>query len=784
VLHSAQFLICSFIALALSQIGIAPSLAQKSAVERNDRVIVVFSPSAEKGLEAWRRHTQNMCREFKARWCERGLTIEHPLWIIDGAIVSGPRSMLVCLRDSEGIRAVYPNERLRIPDRIKTLHPLRPGTVTWALRSLGALTLWNDHSLRGQGMRIGIIDTGIDDSHPDLAGKTVLWQDFVNGKQKPYDDNGHGSHCAGSIAGGAQSGTAIGLAPEAQLVVAKAIAANGQGSSTDMLLALQWIADPDGDPTTRDAPTVISNSWGGRSKEYYRTVIRRLLSLDIVPCFSCGNSGPGVRSVLQPASFEESLTVTAIDSFDSIARFASRGPVFFDDNRIVKPDIAAPGVDIYSAKAGGGYISHDGTSMACPHVAAAVALIRQAEPILPVSAVRWLIATTARELGTTGVDNTFGAGAISPLAIIELLGTNPLICGKVLSSDTDEPIDAKLHILGITIPLRTWALDHGSFALPIPPEGMTVDISSFGFQTTRVILVPDTSSAETIIRLTAVETGRLYLKVQDAANQLPVAGVSVKILDTPLASAETDSRGSFSCSLPLGSYDLQLWKRGIACRIINDVSIEAENTTTLTVAVATTPSILLVDDDEGKRYEQYFERALSTINRPYDLRRTNKQLTLLDLRPYETIVWFTGQAKRNVLTSDDRENIDRYVSEGGAVLMTGQNLAASLRFSPFLRKTLSARFARDSVDSREIRGLSSPLQIEGGDGADNQNSPDRLNARDGAEELLSYWPIGGTAAVHGSGLGGSTILLGFGFEGIAKARDRAKTMAELLELLE
>lgn len=307
--------------------------------------------------------------------------------------------------------------------------PLSAAPSGWGVLRVGAPRVWGDHALTGAGVTIGSIDTGIDASHPALAGRVAAWRDFVNGSAVPYDDNGHGTHTIGTMVG---SGS-IGVAPGARVVVAKALDAGGAGRGSDILAAAQWLTDPDGDPATDDRPDVINNSWGtaGASNPWFRPMVRQWLALGIVPVFAAGNTGPSKATISSPADYPESFAVGAHDGADALAPFSSRGPVVWshaDDPAIPpgtplgKPDVSAPGVGVASTVPGGGYAQYSGTSMAAPHVAGVAALLRQARPALDPVEVMDLMRRTAADRGPVGHDDGFGAGVIDAPGVLAAAG--------------------------------------------------------------------------------------------------------------------------------------------------------------------------------------------------------------------------------------------------------------------------------------------------------------------------------------------------------------------------
>ena len=359
-----------------------------------------------------------------------------PLWIINGVCLTASPEMVRMIASRPDVEAVYLDEEVRlettrvdpIPDRERAVleaglrAPGDTAELTYGLVKLGVPELWQTHRLTGAGVRVGVIDTGIDASHPDLAGKVLAWRDFIGDKPEPYDDQGHGTHVAGTIAGGASSGLAIGVAPDAKLIVAKIFSASGSTSTEKILAAMQWIADPDGDSSTADAPVICSNSWGGGpGRKVFLEATKNWVALGIFPSFAAGNSGPGAGTVGTPGGFLEAFAVGATDLNDQIASFSSRGPVTWDGATFTKPDVSAPGKAVTSAKAGGGYTALSGTSMATPHISGVLALLYQAKPTLTIAEARELLERTSDDQGDAGKDNTFGAGRANAVAAAQVL---------------------------------------------------------------------------------------------------------------------------------------------------------------------------------------------------------------------------------------------------------------------------------------------------------------------------------------------------------------------------
>lgn len=296
------------------------------------------------------------------------------------------------------------------------------GPYTYGLKNTGVVDLRAEHpEVTGKGVVVGVIDTGVDGDHPDLKGKVVGFKDFVNKKDdKPYDDQGHGTHVSGTIAGGAASGTAIGMAPDAHLIVAKVFTADGSANDSDILSAMQWFLDLD------VKPVVVSNSWGGSQPDdhvlddvpFYK-MVDAWVKAGMFPSFAAGNEGNNPSTIAIPGGMTNAFAVGAVDDKNEVAVFSSRGPILWKINgaaekSFTKPDVCAPGMNVYSSLPGGKYAAYSGTSMATPHVSGMVALIKQVHPEYTVQQLEQALLDTAKALGDA---NDYGKGLISAKAV-------------------------------------------------------------------------------------------------------------------------------------------------------------------------------------------------------------------------------------------------------------------------------------------------------------------------------------------------------------------------------
>ncbi len=280
--------------------------------------------------------------------------------------------------------------------------------------------------LTGKGIVVAVLDTGID-PHEDLTTPTnriLAWKDIVNKENSSYDDNGHGTHVAGIIAGNGRysNGKYRGIAPEAKLVGVKILNEEGNGKLSDVISGIEWCIDSLSALNIR----VINLSIGSEVQESYRSdpLCRATTTAwenGITVCTAAGNSGPGPGSINTPGinpviitvgNLDDQNTLTNID--DILSPSSSRGPTPDD---VIKPDLVAPGTDITSLKVGGGYTTLSGTSMATPLVTGAVALILQKWSNLKPDQIKSILMRKARDVGVG--PNLQGAGALDLETIFE-----------------------------------------------------------------------------------------------------------------------------------------------------------------------------------------------------------------------------------------------------------------------------------------------------------------------------------------------------------------------------
>ena len=278
---------------------------------------------------------------------------------------------------------------------------------------IGAPAAWSA-GYNGAGIKVAVLDTGVDLNHPDLTGRVVDSRVFT-GEASVQDGFGHGTHVASIIAGSGAASSAKyeGVAPGARLIIGKVLDNTGNGTDSEVIAGMQWAAST--------GAKVVNMSLGGAptdGTDPLSTAVNELTAATgTLFVIAAGNSGPDTGTVAAPGAADAALTVAAVDSSDQIASFSSRGARVGDG--ALKPDIAAPGVNIVAARAAGTnlgpavgdyYTKLSGTSMATPHVAATAAILAQQHPDWGPTRLKAALMSSAKDLGDSPYEQ--GAGRV------------------------------------------------------------------------------------------------------------------------------------------------------------------------------------------------------------------------------------------------------------------------------------------------------------------------------------------------------------------------------------
>ncbi len=255
----------------------------------------------------------------------------------------------------------------------------------WAFSMTGARELAAG-GLTGRGVTVCVVDSGLDDLHPDFShSHVVAWRDFVNSRAKPYDDSGHGTAMVGLIAA---DGSSRGVAPSVNLIIAKVVDSQGEGTSGVVADGVRFCVDPRGDGSLQ--ADIISMSLGSKAPLFVESKVYDAVawatSRGIFVVAAAGNDGLNDDGDVEvPANVPLAIAVGAVDSNGQRASFSSIGASLNRTNPNLKPEVVAPGVRLITTSPGAHYVTVTGTSPATAIVAGILALVLEARPSLRAS---------------------------------------------------------------------------------------------------------------------------------------------------------------------------------------------------------------------------------------------------------------------------------------------------------------------------------------------------------------------------------------------------------------
>jgi subtilisin family serine protease len=384
-------------------------------------------------------------------WLDAHGVAHRDFWIANVIQARVPRTMLAELAQRNELRRIDANPEMAMPlpqpESTRIAAPNALQSIAWGVAKIQAPAVWA-LGFTGQGVTIAGEDTGYQWNHPALqphyrgwngstADHDYNWHDAIhdavgnpcgNDALVPCDDQGHGTHTAGTFAGDDGAGNQIGVAPGAKWIGCRNMD-RGTGTPARYIECMQWMLAPTDlageNPDPDLAPDVISNSWscpeaapptgeGCTPADIIEDAEANLVSAGILFVVAAQNSGPSCSTIFDPPGiYDESFVIGATDSTDALADFSSRGPVL--TSALKRPDVSAPGVSVYSSIPPNTYGTKSGTSMATPHVAGAAALLMSAYPKLMghPHAVEDILRATASHAVTDPTPQTCGGTAIT-----------------------------------------------------------------------------------------------------------------------------------------------------------------------------------------------------------------------------------------------------------------------------------------------------------------------------------------------------------------------------------
>ncbi|MEV7331357.1 S8 family serine peptidase [Micromonospora sp. NPDC093244] len=339
----------------------------------------------------------------------------------------------------------------------------------------------------GSGVRVAVLDTGVDTTHPDLADRVVASRSFIPGEDV-VDRNGHGTHTASTVAGtgAASDGKERGVAPDAQLVIGKVLDSNGSGSISGIIAGMEWAARAEHAKVINMSLGV--SAWHTQDDPLSQSLNQLTAETGALFVVAAGNGGPDPYTLGAPGTADAALTIGAVDGTDHLADFSSAGPRMTDD--ALKPDMTAPGVDVLAARSqhipwGEGFYQVDsGTSMAAPHVAGAAALLAQKHPQWSAQQIKdALMGTSARTpdynayragSGRLNVaaayhqDQIIATGSVDAGLVGWSPGTQPQRISRKITytNTTDSPVTLDLAVDRGDSPGTTFTVDASQVTVP------------------------------------------------------------------------------------------------------------------------------------------------------------------------------------------------------------------------------------------------------------------------------------------------------------------------------
>ncbi|MEH7801880.1 S8 family serine peptidase [Bacillus pumilus] len=603
--------------------------AAKTQYTKRSAVVSELRATSEKTQEALLTYLQKEQKKKQVKEI-------HSYYIVNGLAVTGTKEVMEKVAAFPEVDQVLPNETRQIhrPVDLKTKQKKQMKAVDgveWNISQVHAPEAWA-LGYDGTGTVVASIDTGVEWDHPALKEKyrgfdpahpnkpthEFNWYDATTGSEAPYDDLEHGTHVTGTMVGSEPDGkNQIGVAPGAKWIAVKAFSEDG-GTDADLLDAGEWILAPKdeaGNPHPEQAPDVVNNSWGGGPglDDWYKDVVNAWRAADIFPEFSAGNTdlfNPGGEgSIANPANYQEVFATGATDQDNKLGSFSLQGPSPYG---VMKPDIAAPGVNIRSSIPGKGYEDGwNGTSMAGPHVSAVVALLRQVQSDLSVEEIEQILINTAKPLTDQqfpeSPNNGYGAGLVDAREAITVLTDGiGMIEGQVTNEDvhlddmkiTDQVLpqkDKAVHplkkpanikemkkeknlaassIKALPMKAEISVLESGKstytdeatgrYQLPHSAGEFTVKAEAYGFESrTQTVHISLNETAEANFALQPLKKRTISGTIANETTGEKIKDATVYLVeDAKIKPVKTNESGEFSLKALSGVYTVKVFAKG------------------------------------------------------------------------------------------------------------------------------------------------------------------------------------------------------------------------------
>lgn len=605
-------------------ISMGDARVDEQLVSRHDRYLTAVvrldetthAPNQAKAtvISNLKRHasqTQQPLKQFADR--RRGIEITKEFWITNAAVVEVDTDV-ISLRELASVENV---ERIHENHEVRALGGSATGQVgasndggtldadfTYGLEQINVPETWDEFGTQGAGVKISVLDTGIDVDHPDLELYSEDpddptypggWAVFTGEDyDEPGDGQGHGTHVSGTVAGGDDSGTHIGVAPDCDLMHGKVLDDGGFGDFDYIVDGIQWSVDNGAD--------VINMSLGVTAyEEDYIDILQNVQAAGVLVVSASGNDGEGTSG--SPANvYGAGMAIGATDDEEEVWGFSSGEKVVTDEDwsgadeediedwpdEYIVPDVAAPGDDVFSAMPGGDYDELSGTSMASPHVAGVAGLMLSAGGTGTDPEQVWqTLEDTAwkpdgwdeddAEAVIDGKDSRYGKGIVDTEAAVSLLALDSGIEGTV-EDEGEDPIDGITVEIGDTTSVQTD--DEGNYSVILPADDYTVTVDGFGYESvTESVTVEEDAMTEQNFTVGHELDGRVLDPQPDAVEGGESLETTIEVAhaDTVTVSQDGDYDEA-DATLSIDGTDAEFDEPAAVADGFTEVTIEVETT--------------------------------------------------------------------------------------------------------------------------------------------------------------------------------------------------------------
>lgn len=396
-------------------------------------------------------------------------------WIVNAISLNASSQLLEKLAENDDIDHIELDSRFHIKEDYSVhVSSVQIANATYEVKRINATEVWV-YGIDGSGVNVSIIDTGINSSHPDIAGRVIRWKDYIGGDLSAYDDNGHGTHVAGTVGGNGIGGITTGVAPNVSLFAVKALDGGGSGSASNIIKGIQWSIENNAKIISMSLGT--DQTWAtncDNNNQALSTSINNSIRAGIIVVAAAGNDPAGVSA---PGCIQNATSVGAVDSNDEIAYFSGRG------ESMAEHGVVAPGVGITSLNyLTNGYIGYSGTSMATPHTAGTYALLLEAAQkrgiMLSPSEARNILRNASVDLGAIGNDSIYGEGRIDAFETVKrfVLPGRGYINGTVLDNVTRKGIAGAIVTTNMSV--STITNGTGFYSLNLTEGGYALTVAA------------------------------------------------------------------------------------------------------------------------------------------------------------------------------------------------------------------------------------------------------------------------------------------------------------------